>query len=46
MNVSAKSVLHMKHPQISEIGTGKICDWSREKKRELENNNLSGDSVQ
>ena len=23
--VSAKSVLHMKHPQIGEIGTGKCC---------------------
>ena len=23
--MSAKSVLHMKHAQITEIGTGKIC---------------------
>ena len=26
LNVSAKSVLHMKHLQVIEIGTGKICD--------------------
>ena len=25
LNVSAKSVLPLKHPQITEIGTGKIC---------------------
>ena len=25
LNVSAKSVLHIKHPQITEIGTGNIC---------------------
>ena len=26
LNMSAKSVLHVKHSQITEIGTGKICD--------------------
>ena len=25
LNVSGKPVLHMKHPQIIEVGTGKIC---------------------
>ena len=27
-NASAKSVLHMKHPQITEIGTGDSCEIS------------------
>ena len=38
LNVSTKSVLYMKHPQITEIGTGKICGRTGKQ-------NLSGDPV-
>ena len=44
--MSAKSVLHMKLPQITEIGTGEIWDQTGKKQgkhREIEKKNLSGD---
>ena len=28
LDVSAMSVLHMKHPQITNIGAGKNCSWT------------------
>ena len=40
-NVSAKSVLHMKLPQITEIGTGKLC--SRTVKNGIYKQYLSGE---
>ena len=33
--MSAKSVLHMEHPQITEIGTGKMCGQTGTKHSEF-----------
>ena len=45
LSVSAKSVLHMRYPQITEIGTGKIGSWASKKTEKTENliSNLSED---